>query len=149
MRRRGLWAACVVLLVGVGVVAVGAGFAEDKNAGATCSQATLHGTYPFAIDGVEIMGNNDQAPFAIAGYAVFDGNGKEKSVFSSNFNGEVSRKEHASSTYSVKADCTGTITFTDGTQYDLFIAPDGSMFTFVQTKPKSDVTSGTAERVED
>jgi hypothetical protein len=151
MRRRGLWAACMVLLVGVvGVLAVGTGFANDEDAaGAKCSEATLHGTYPFAFDGVEIMGNNDQAPFAIAGYGVFDGNGKEKSVVSSNFNGEVSRKEHASSTYSVKADCTGTITFTDGSQYDLFIAPDGSMFTFVQTKPKSDVTSGTAERVED
>src|SRR5215216_5616289 len=94
MNRRGLWAACVVLLVGVGVVAVGAGFAEDKNAGATCSQATLHGTYPFAIDGVEIMGNNDQDPFATAAYGVLDGKGKEKSFFSSNVNGEVSRTEH-------------------------------------------------------
>jgi hypothetical protein len=154
MRRRGLWAACVVLLVGVGVLAIGTGFAKDEDAaGAKCSEATLHGTYPFAFDGVDIKGN-DHIPFAIAGYAVFDGNGKEKGVVSSNFNGEVSRKEPVSGTYTVKADCTGTLTFADGSQIDLFIAPDGSMFTFVQTKPSELVGSGfqprgTARRVGD
>jgi hypothetical protein len=157
MKRRGLWAARLVLLLLVGVVgvlAVGTGYATDEeNAGAKkCSVATLHGTYPFAFDGVEITGNNDQVPFAIAGYAVFDGKGKEKGVASSNFNGEVSRNEPVSGTYTVKEDCTGTVTFADGSQIDLFIAPDGSMFTFVQTKPSELVGSGfqprgTAERV--
>jgi hypothetical protein len=158
MNRKGLWAGGVALIllvvVGAGALTtVGVGYAKDEeNAGAKCSEATLHGTYPFAFDGVEIKGNNDQAPFAIAGYAVFDGNGKEKSVVSSNFNGEVSRKEPISGTYTVKADCTGTLTFADGSQIDLFIAPDGSMFTFVQTKPSELVGSGfqprgTAKRV--
>ena len=146
-------AALLVVLGVVGVLAVGRGFADDENdAGAKCSKATLHGTYPFAFDGVEIKGNNDQAPFAIAGYGVFDGNGKEKSVVSYNFNGEVSRKEPISGTYTVKGDCTGTLTFADGSQIDMFIAPDGSMFTFVQTKPSELVGSGfqprgTAKRV--
>ena len=162
MNRTGLWAGGValILLVVVGAGAllttVGAGYAKDENASsrAKCSEATLHGTYPFAFVGVEIKGNNDQAPFAIAGYAVFDGNGKEKSVVSSNFNGEVSRKEPITGTYTVKADCTGTLTFADGSQIDLFIAPDGSMFTFVQTKPSELVGSGfqsrgTARRVGD
>jgi hypothetical protein len=158
MNRRGLWAACVVvilLLVGAGALTtVGAGYAKDEDTSrAKCSEATLHGTYPFAFDGVEIKGN-DQLPFAIAGYAVFDGNGKEKGVASSNFNGEVSRREPVSGTYTVKADCTGTLTFADGSQIDLFIAPDGSMFTFVQTKPSELVGSGfqprgTAKRVGD
>ena len=45
MKRSGLWAAGVVLLVGfVAVLAVGTGFAKDENAGAKCSEATLHGT---------------------------------------------------------------------------------------------------------
>jgi hypothetical protein len=151
MKRRGLGAVCVILLVGVGVLAVGAGFAKDENAAAKCSEATLHGRYLFAYDGVEIRGNN-QIPFAVAGYEVYDGNGKVDAVFSANFNGQITRKEHASATNTVKADCTGTVTYTDGTRYDLFLAPDGSMFTFVQIKPKSDVTSGfelrgTARRV--
>jgi hypothetical protein len=160
MNRRRLWAACVVLiLLVVGAAAllttVGAGYAKDEDTSrAKCSEATLHGTYPFAFDGVEIKGDNDQLPFAIAGYAVFDGNGKEKGVVSSNFNGEVTRKEPISGTYTVKADCTGTLSFADGSQIDLFIAPDGSMFTFVQTKPSELVGSGfqprgTAKRVGD
>jgi hypothetical protein len=158
MNRRGLWAAGVVgilLVVGAGVLSVGTGYAkdEDQTAGAKCSEATLDGTYLFANDGVELKGN-DQRPFALAGYDVYDGNGKVKTVFSSNFNGEVTRNETLSGTYTVKADCTGTLTYTDGTRFDQFIAPDGSKFTFVQTKPSERVTSGfelrgTAKRVGD
>ena len=159
MNRRGLfWAGGVALIlllvVGAAVLTtVGAGYAKDEDTSrAKCSEATLYGTYPFAFDGVEIKVNNDQVPFAIAGYGVFDGHGKEKSVVSTNFNGQVSRKEPISGTYTVKGDCTGTLTFADGSQIDLFIAPDGSMFTFVQTKPSELVGSGfqprgTAKRV--
>ena len=159
MNRTGLWAGglALILLVVVGAAAlttVGAGYAKDEDASsrAKCSEATLQGTYPFAFDGVEITGNDEQLPFAIAGYGVFDGHGKGKSVVSSNFNGEVSRKEPISGTYTVKGDCTGTLTFADGSQIDMFIAPDGSMFTFVQTKPSELVGSGfqprrTAKRV--
>jgi hypothetical protein len=145
----------VVLLVGVGVLAVGTGFANDKNdARAKCSEATLHGMYLFAQDGVVIEGK-DQGPFAVAGYEVFDGNGKVDAVFSANFNGDITSKERSSGTYTVEENCTGTTTYPDlGVQNDLFIAPDGSMFTFLETKPESDVTSGfdlrgTAKRVGD
>jgi hypothetical protein len=156
VRRRGLWAACVVLLLGVGVLVVGIGTGsakdegdEDEDAGAKCSEATLNGTYLFAHDGVKIEGN-DQLPFANAGYDVFDGNGKVETVVSGNANGETFRNDRFSGTYTVKADCTGTAYG----ELDLFIAPDGSMFTFVQIKPKSNVTSGfelqgTAKRVGD
>src|SRR5919112_6295932 len=158
MKRSGMWAAVVVLIllvVGAGVLAGGAGYAEDngdngdEDAGAKCSEATLNGTYLFAHDGV-VTGGPDKGPFAVAGYDVFDGNGKVETVSSGNANGEITRKVHESGTYTVKADCTGTA----GGAFDLFIAPDGSMFTFVQIKPKSSVTSGfelqgTAKRVGD
>jgi hypothetical protein len=139
MNRRGLWAAGVLLIllvVGAGVLTVGTGNAENENAaGAKCSEATLHGTYLFAQNGVEIKGN-DQRPFAIAGYDVFDGNGEVKGLASANFNGKITRKEPLPGTYTLKANCTGTLTFTNGTRYDIFIAPDGSMFTFVRTNPE-------------
>jgi hypothetical protein len=110
--------AALLVVVGVlgllGVMAVGRGFAdEEKATGAKCSEATLDGTYLFAQNGVEIKGN-DQRPFAIAGYDVFDGNGKVKGVASGNFNGQTFRNEPLSGTYTVKANCTGTFTFTDG-----------------------------------
>ena len=151
MKPRGLWAACVLLLVGVvGVLAIGTGYAKDENkdenaAGAKCSEATLQGTYLFAYDGFVIK-ENEKVPFALAGYEVFDGNGHVKGVATTNENGKVTRKEPFSGTYTVKADCTGTVRYTDGTQYDQFIDPDGSTFTFIQTKPPEFVTAGVEQR---
>jgi hypothetical protein len=137
--------AALLVVVGVvgllGVVAVGTGFADEEKASrAKCSKATLKGTYLFAQNGVEIKGD-EQRPFALAGYDVFDGNGEVKGLASANFDGQTFRNESLSGTYSVKANCTGTFTFRDGTRYDMFIAPDGSMFTFVRTNPEI-VSSG-------
>ena len=145
MNRKGLWAGGValILLLVVGATAllttVGAGHAknEDASSRAKCSVATLKGTYPFAQNGVEIKGNSEQRPFALAGYDVFDGDGGIKGVASGNVNGEVFRKDPFTGTYTVKANCTGTVTFRDGTAIhgDIFIAPDGSKFAFVRTDP--------------
>jgi len=156
MNRRGVWAAGVVvilLVVGAGVLTVGTGYAQNENASsrAKCSEATLKGTYLFAQNGVEIKGN-EQRPFALAGYDVFDGQGEVKGHASANFNGKRHRsKEPLPGRYTVKANCTGTLTFRDGTRYDIFIAPDGSMFTFVHTNPELVSASfeqrGTAKRV--
>jgi hypothetical protein len=145
MNRRGLWAGglALILLVVVGAAAlttVGAGYAKDEDAaGAKCSEATLDGRYLHAFDG-HITKGKDQGPFAVAGYQVFDGNGKSKGVSSFSVNGKITENEPFSSTYKVKADCTGTLTYAR-TRYDVFIAPDGSEFTFVLIKPKAQVTS--------
>jgi len=154
MKPRGLWAAGVVLLVVglVGVLAIGTGYAKDETEAAKCSEATLDGTYLFAADGVAIKGN-EQLPFAYAGYEVFDGQGKVNQVYTLNINGKkVIRNQTISGTYTVKADCTGTTTYADGTREDHFTAPDGSEFTFVGTHPKNLVTAsfeprGSAKRV--
>jgi hypothetical protein len=137
----------------LGLLAVGAGYAKNENAaGAKCSEATLDGTYLFAEDGVILTGN-DQVPFALAGYEVYNGNGKVRGVQSGNFGGEVSRKEPFTGTYTVKPDCTATVTYAGGDeQFDLFLDPDGSKFTLVQVKPFDLVESafelrGTAKRV--
>ena len=148
--KRYLAALLVVLgVVGlVGVLAVGTGFANDENAGrAKCSDATLDGTYLFAEDGF-IVTDNEKVPFALAGYEVYDGNGKVRGVQSGNFGGEVSRKDRFSGTYTVKADCTATVTYTNGEpfRYDLFVAPDGSQFTLVQVSPSEWVTSAFEEQ---
>jgi hypothetical protein len=148
MKPRGLWAACVVLVVGlVGVLAIGAGYAKEENASrAKCSEATLHGTYLFADDGFVIR-DNEKVPFASSGYEVYDGNGHTKGVSTTNVNGKVTSKETFSGTYSVKADCTGSSTYSDGTRYDDYIAPDGSKLTYVQTKPSKVVLAGDEQQV--
>ena len=155
MNRKGLWAGGLALiLVVVGAAAlltsVGAGYAKDEDASsrAKCSVATLKGTYLFAQNGVELKGN-EQRPFALAGYDVFDGQGGVKGVASGNFNGEVFRNDRFTGTYCVKANCTGTVTLRGGgaaTQGDVFIAPDGSKFAFVRTDPEF-VAAGIDEQV--
>jgi hypothetical protein len=112
-----------------------------------CHEATLKGTYVFAYDGFEIK-EGDKVPFAVAGREVRDGKGNIEGIYSANFNGEITRNEPFSGTYTVNADCTGTNTFPDGTHYDMFIAPDGSMFTVVQSDPDF-VASWTTQRVKD
>ena len=158
MNRKGLWAgglALILVVVGAAVLltTVGAGYAKDENASrAKCSEATLDGTYLFAQNGVEIKGD-EQRPFALAGYEVFDGQGKLKALFTLNINTKkVIGNETISGTYSVEADCTSTATYADGARSDQFMAPDGSELTFVQTHPKRIVTAsfepqGSAKRV--
>ena len=139
----------------LGVLAAGAVYANmSEDAGAKCSEATLHGRYLFAFDGFKIKGNDKVVPFARAGYEVYNGNGKMKGALSGNVDGEITRNEPFSATYTVKADCTGTVTFAgpDAPRLDLFIAPDGSKFTQVGTSPSEVVASGfelraTAKRV--
>ena len=154
MKPRGLWAAGVVLLLEglAGVLTIGTVYADEENAsGAKCSEATLEGTYLFADSGFVIK-DNEKVPFASSGYEVYDGNGHTKGVSTLNVNGKVTSKEPFSGTYSVKANCTGSSTYSDGTRYDDYIAPDGSKLTYVQTKPSKVVLAGeehqvTAERV--
>jgi hypothetical protein len=116
--------------------------AEDNDAAAAkCSEDTLDGRYLFSYDGYEIKGNK-KVPFAVAGYEVYDGNGHVRGAYSGNFGGEVVRNQPIRGTYTVNADCTGTVRYTDGTQVDQFVSPDGSQVAFVQTKPPEFVSGG-------
>jgi hypothetical protein len=130
--------------------------AEDSTApdaaAARCSEATLHGTYLFANDGLIVSGD-DRGPFANAGMDVYDGNGHIRSIYTISINGKISRFIRVTGTYNVKSDCTGTARYSDGTRYDQFVAPDGSQIVFVQTNRGSVVAASesrvTARRVGD
>ena len=112
-----------------------------------CDLGTLHGTYVGANDGVVTEGPY-KGPFAAAEFQWFDGNGNIEGVYSVNYNSRnIFRRDKFSGTYRVRADCTGTVTLRDGTEYDLFIDPDGSMFAWVQTEPPEYVVSGVEQRV--
>ena len=101
---------------------------------ARCDLGTLHGTYLGANDGA-VTGGADKGPFAAAEFQWFDGNGNTEGVFSVNYSRNITSKAKYEGEYTVNADCTGTVTLTDDTQYDLFIDPDGGMFAWVQTYP--------------
>jgi hypothetical protein len=112
----------------------------------TCRLDTLQGTYQLAYDGV-VTGGADKGPFAGAENDWFDGNGNIEGVYSANYSRNIISKQKYTGTYTVNADCTGTTTYPTGEEYDLFIAPDGSKFRFVQTSPPQYVASGVHERV--
>jgi hypothetical protein len=141
----------VASLGGLGGLTVGTGYADEARE--TCSRATLRGMYLFAGSGMTIEGKN-QVPFAVAGYEVYHGNGKVNAVASVSVNGEITRNEHLSGTYTVKKDCTGSASYPEHMEkFDMFIAPDGSMFTFISTTPGSVASGfelrGTSRRVGD
>ena len=130
--------AAMVLVMAMSALADG----KDNNAGgAKCSEATLDGRYLFSFDGVEITGDK-KTPFAQAGYEVYDGNGHVKGVYSGNFGGEIVRNQPISGTYTVTAGCTGTVRYTDGTQSDQFLSPDGNQVAFVLTRSPEFVGGG-------
>lgn len=131
--------ATMVLVMAMTALADGKDNNDDD--GAKCSEATLDGRYLFSFDGYEIKGDK-KVPFAQAGYEVYDGNGHVKGVYSGNFGGEIIRNQPISGTYTVKAGCTGTVRYTDGTQSDQFLSPDGTQVAFVLTKSPEFVGGG-------
>ena len=96
-----------------------------------CSLATLTGDYLFAQDGLE-----GGKPFAQAGKESYDGAGHVKGVSTSSTNGTIKRGTYTA-TYTMKADCTGTLTITDSAKktyhYDVFTTPGGNEAVWVQT----------------
>jgi hypothetical protein len=126
--------------------------AEDDEAAAgaaarvTCDVGTLRGTYLGANDGL-VTQRPHKGSYAAAEFQWFDGNGNTQGVYSANSSGDTTGKVKFSGTYTVDADCTGTVTLTDGTEYRLFIHPKGDMFAWVQTKPPRYVVSGVEQRV--
>jgi hypothetical protein len=146
MKRTGLAVAGVIILIGISLLVGVQEFAQGAALETTqsCSKATLSGMYLFAAadNGV-----------AIAGYDEFDGNGKVNAVAARGGQGENTANETVTGTYTVNTDCTGTMSFADETHFNLFIAPDGSMFSFVQTDSGASVAGvalqGSATRVSD
>ena len=130
----------LVLLMPLALTGAGSALAAEDNAAtgaaaATCSEATLRGTYLFSFVGFTVSGTG-HGPFAIGGQDVYDGHGHVRSVFTSSTNGKITRFIRTTGKYTVNPDCTGSVSFSGGTTTgDLFIAPDGSQYVFVHTNP--------------
>jgi hypothetical protein len=127
-----------LVLLGFALVLSGASFvAAPAKAGDQCSTATMKGDYLYAQDGIILGKSVDKNRFfAQAGRERFDGNGGMSGVYSGNFNGDIVRGSY-SGTYVMKADCSGSVTFTDNlkqvSHYDIYATQGGDEFVFVQT----------------
>lgn len=133
LRRLGM------LAVGVGLLGVLSGCdGGDSEAQSGCSVATLKGAYLYALDGFIISGDtaSQRTPFAQSGREIFHGDGTMSGVGTGNFNGVLAHLTYTG-TYTVGADCTGSVIFTDNggavSHYDIAIEDGGAEFGFVQT----------------
>jgi hypothetical protein len=111
-----------------------------------CSLPTLRGSYVFAAKGYNIVSGVPQ-PKAIIEVIVFNGDGTlTVPAVSRSINGVISRAAPgAPGTYTVDASCTGTISFSSGQEFDIFIAPKGDTIWMIQATQDT-VFQGTATK---
>ena len=114
----------------------------------SCGVYTLQGSYLFATHGWNIVGGVAQ-PKAIVEGINFNGDGTLVSPFATvSINGTIVRSSGSPGTYTVSADCTGTLTFTGGASYDIFVERKGNQLWMIQTGGAVPaVFEGTATRV--
>ncbi len=122
--------------------------AGADNAEQSCSEQTLHGSYLFATHGFNIVGGV-MVPKAIVEGIDFNGNGTLSSPFATiSINGTIIRSSGSVGSYTLAADCTGTLTFNGGPSFDIFVEANGGskQVWMIQTNPNT-VFQGTATKV--
>ena len=141
-----LFACALVSLVAA--LALGtSGTARAESTPQSCSAHTLRGSYLFATHGWNIVGGIAQ-PKAIVEGIDFDGNGTLVSPFATvSINGTILHSSGSLGTYTVNTDCTGTVSFTGGPSFDIFVEQNGKQLWMIQTGPGSPVFEGTVTRV--
>ena len=104
-----------------------------------CSSATLAGSYVFSVTGFTTR-HNQHVPNAISGLETYNGDGTMSGAYTAQIDGSVFRNVAYTGTYTVGADCKGTLIITETVSgivqhFDQFVASSGKEFTFVQTDP--------------
>lgn len=152
-RRRIAVLASASVLATVGTLAIiGTASASGTPAASArprCSNATLKGTYTFGYIGWSISAGKS-SPFSAAGFDRFNGAGTSHGVITINSNGVVvNNNTPDTSTYTIKANCTGKVVFnTAGSlaHFNVYLSPSGKLFSLVETDPGS-LIGGTETRV--
>ena len=142
MKRIGLWAVGVGVLISLGLLAVEQGYADENNRATKCTVATLKGRYLFALTGTLFPPAPDVTAVsadARAGYRILHGDGTGTFIATNNVNGKITAKDgHGDLSYTVNADCTGTLQILPAgatANQEIFIAPNGDGMTAIATGP--------------
>jgi len=115
--------------------------AADTDGQCPLLNATLRGTY-MVNGGGTVLG---VGPVTAVGTITYDGKGNSVNTFTVSMNGAISRGVTVTGPYTVKRDCTGSLAQSDGTNYDMVVAPDGSTVFWIETDVGT-VVSGTEVR---
>jgi hypothetical protein len=112
----------------------------------SCSAQTLHDLYLFDAHGWNIVGGVAQ-PKAIVEGIDFNGDGTLVSPFATlSVNGFIIHTTGSVGTYTVEASGQGTLTFTGGASFDIFVEASGQQVWMIQTDANT-VFQGTATKV--
>src|SRR6266498_3162213 len=152
MKRVSLGMIGIGLVVTVGLLTVKHGYAEEKDHAPTCTLKTLKGRYLSTFSGFLVPptpGVTTQTPLAGAQVDIFNGDGTGTHQATVSVNGAIAQFRDVLVSYTVNADCSGTITlqlpFGD-VNSDMYIAPNGAEFAVVQTDTGS-ISANVSRRV--
>ena len=125
-----------------------AGAAAD---GQACSVHTLRGLYLWTFDGYQNVGGN-LVPKAVMQGTRFNGDGTLSNAFGTvNIGGFIIIDATGGvGTYTVAADCTGTISITNGPSFNMYVGPGAQKVWTLETSPSPaglGVSVGTATRL--
>lgn len=124
----------------------GTAAAHDKQ----CSLSSLRGDYVFSASGHSLIAGVWQ-PKAIVESLHFNGDGTltvtAATVANAGNGGTVTQSPPGGTgTYALDANCKGTLQFTPGPSFDIFVAPWGRSFWMIQTNP-GNVFQGQVKKV--
>ena len=111
---------------------------NDNGQGPQCDEKTLRGSYVFAATGFNIVGGVAQ-PKAIVELIDFHGDGTVGVPGGTvSINGAITQiAPNGFGTYILGPDCNGTLTFTPGPSFNLFVERDGKSGWMIQNNPNS------------
>ena len=98
---------------------------------ARCSNATLKGTYSFAVQGSLSPSAGNYVPEAYAGFVTYDGLGNIWLQKASAIDGVWSNRG-STGIYSIGNDCVGIATYPGSGMFQYFVSPDGNRLDFVK-----------------
>jgi hypothetical protein len=103
---------------------------------AACGLGTLHGTYLYAGNGSDVSGST-VTPIAFAGSEVYSGTGQVSGSSTNSTGGSIKPRSPYTGTYTVATDCLGTLTIGTTLKFDIYVAPSGDSFTYIETNSGS------------
>src|SRR5882724_2039974 len=125
--------ACALVSLGAAVAQGTSGVARPDSGGHECGASTLRGSYLFATHGWNIV-SGVAVPKAIVEGIDFNGDGTLVSPFATvSINGTIIHSSGSLGTYTVNTDCTGTLSFTGGASFDIFVEQNGKQLWMIQT----------------
>jgi hypothetical protein len=131
----------------LGAVAMMVGLSGVALADNDCTLKTLRGSYVFAANGYNLVSGVAQ-PKTIVEVIDFNGDGTlSVPAATRSVNGVIARTPPGGTgSYTVDVGCKGTIAFTGGPSFDIFVSPKGGILWMIQTNSDT-VFQGTATRI--